>query len=113
MKDAITDEAFVIHQPEKFVYQDAAGITWEDDATEADVKPGDSGRHGNNIKDYWIHGKGLAKWANDPHPWTALYHHLIKFMPPEMAKRTAAQWHHDVFGIWPGEKKGKNPAGPG
>ena len=61
----------------------------------------------------WKHGKLAKKWIGHPHPWTALYHHLRKHMPDEMAKRTAAQWHHDVFGIWPGEKRGKNPVGPG
>lgn len=53
------------------------------------------------------------KWAGDPHPWTALYHHLLKYLPAEIAKRTAAQWFHDVKGYWPGDQKGKNPVGPG
>jgi hypothetical protein len=66
-----------------------------------------------DIKAYWITGEGRAKWVGKPHPWTALYHHLVKHMPPDSAKRIAAQWHKEVFGIWPGEKKGKNPAGPG
>ena len=56
---------------------------------------------------YWTTGEGLAKWADHPHPWTALYHHLVKYMSPERAKRTAAQWYHDVMGHWPGEGKGK------
>lgn len=46
--------------------------------------------------------KGLAKWADKPRPWTALYHELSKFMEPEKAKRTAANWFHDVFNYWPG-----------
>lgn len=63
---------------------------------------------------YWVAGPGLAKWADDPHPWTALYHHLIKYIhDPDGAKRTAAQWFHEVKGYWPGDQKGKNPAGPG
>ncbi len=51
---------------------------------------------------YWTKGEGLAKWASSPHPWTSLYHHLAKFMPPDKAKRTAAEWFHDVFHFWPG-----------
>lgn len=51
---------------------------------------------------YWTKGEGLGKWASSPHPWTALYHHLVKFMPPDKAKRTAAEWFHDVFHFWPG-----------
>lgn len=67
----------------------------------------------NELKNYWTKGKGLAKWADKPHPWTALYHELVKFLPPERAKRTASQWFHDVKGIWPAERGGKNPAGRG
>lgn len=68
---------------------------------------------GSNLKQYWTKGPGLAKWAKSPHPWTALYNHLKKHMPAAKAKRVASQWFHDVFGIWPGEREGKNPAGKG
>jgi phage portal protein BeeE len=68
---------------------------------------------GAQLHSYWTKGEGLAKWASSPHPWTALYRHLVRHMPPGKAKRTAAQWFHDVFGIWPGHRKGKNPGGPG
>lgn len=51
---------------------------------------------------YWTSGEGLAKWAPMPDPWTELYHHLAKYMEPDMAKRTAAQWFHEVFHFWPG-----------
>lgn len=64
---------------------------------------------------WWTKGKGLAKWLKSPHPWTALYHHLLKHMKGnvELAKRTASQWFHDATGMWPGERKGKNPVGRG
>lgn len=65
------------------------------------------------LKRWWTRGAGLRKWANSPHPWTALYRHLRKHMPNAMAKRVTSQWFHDVFGIWPGERKGKNPVGRG
>lgn len=64
------------------------------------------------LKRYWL-GEGLSKWATSAHPWTALYEHLVKHMAPGRAKRTASQWFHDYFGIWPGERKGANPVGPG
>jgi hypothetical protein len=68
----------------------------------------------NNLKDYWLHGPGLKKWATKPHPWTALYHHILKHVGnPERAKRIASQWFHDHFGYWPGARKGKNPVGKG
>lgn len=80
----------------------------------ADQQPAASAqRSANQLREYWTRGEGLAKWADSPHPWTALYHHLIKFMPAGEAKRTAAQWFHAVFGIWPGERAGDNPVGPG
>lgn len=47
---------------------------------------------------YWTVGKGRAKWDT----WTELYHHLVKYMNPDKAKRTAAQWFHEVKGYWPG-----------
>lgn len=66
---------------------------------------------------YWTKDpRGLAQWADAPDPWTQLFHHLSKFMTPEKAKRTAANWFHDVFGFWPGSDKnrvlhGKPPRG--
>ncbi len=65
------------------------------------------------LKHYWTKGEGLKKWATHAHPWTALYRHLVKFVGKERAQRIASQWFHDVFGIWPGERGGKNPTGPG
>jgi SPP1 gp7 family putative phage head morphogenesis protein len=84
---------------------------WPDDEA-MDVEKAADGDE-NALKHYWTRGEGLAKWRTSPHPWTALYHHLVKHMPPEKAKRVASQWFHDVMGIWPGERGGKNPAGPG
>ncbi|MCL2781621.1 MAG: hypothetical protein FWD74_09095 [Actinomycetia bacterium] len=54
------------------------------------------------LRRYWVAGRGLAKWAESPHPWTALRRHLLKYLPPEEAERTASQWFHEVFGFWPG-----------
>jgi hypothetical protein len=34
-------------------------------------------------------------------------------MPTDRADQVASQWFHDVFGMWPGERKGDNPVGPG
>lgn len=65
------------------------------------------------LKHYWTRGAGRKKWVGSAHPWTALYRHLRKYMNDNMAKRTASQWFHDTFGIWPGERKGKNPVGHG
>lgn len=56
---------------------------------------------------YWTAGEGLAKWTKSPHPWTALYHHLLKHIKNEAeAKATAAAWYHDVFHTWPGAHHG-------
>ena len=67
---------------------------------------------GARLKAYWTKGPGLAKWVASPHPWTALYRHLRKYMPARKAKATAAAWFHAVKGYWPGHQKGKNPVGP-
>ena len=68
----------------------------------------------NQLKHYWTRDpRGLAKWATKPHPWTALYRELVKHVGSARAKRIASEWFHEVFGIWPGERKGKNPTGPG
>jgi hypothetical protein len=63
-----------------------------------DVTPGHE-----QFRHYWTETpEGLAKWADKPKPWTALFHHLTKHIPVEMAKRVAAQWFHRVFHFWPG-----------
>jgi len=59
------------------------------------------------LHDYWTKGPGLAKWASAPDPWTQLFHHLSKYLPPGEAKRTAANWFHDVFHFWPGADKNR------
>lgn len=59
-------------------------------------------RNTERLRDYWTKGAGLAKWADSEDPWTQLYHHLLKYLTPDVAKRTAAQWFHKVFGFWPG-----------
>lgn len=89
-----------------------------DDAALDDAAAGDELRDnpfadGSQLHHYWTKGEGLAKWAHSPHPWTALERHLLKYLPPKRAKATAAKWYHDVFGHWPGERKGKNPVGKG
>jgi len=82
-------------------------------------QPGDQaaraigGHDDQQLHHYWTRGEGLAKWADHPHPWTALRDHLIKYVGPGRAERMASEWFHEVFGIWPGEREGDNPAGPG
>lgn len=78
-------------------------------AAGADVTPSND----DQLREYWTKGEGLAKWANSPHPWTTLVRRLTKHVGRERAERIASQWFHLVFGLWPGEHKGKNPAGPG
>jgi HK97 family phage portal protein len=58
---------------------------------------------GKNLHEYWTVGKGRARWST----WTELYHHLLKYLPPERAKRTASEWFHEVKGFWPGDKRNK------
>ncbi|MFE7868840.1 phage portal protein [Micromonospora humida] len=68
---------------------------------------------GDPLKRYWTKGEGLSKWVSSPHPWTTLRDHLAKHVGVHDADQIASEWFHEVFGIWPGERKGKNPAGRG
>lgn len=82
-------------------------VTKVDEGVVGDVRA----RH---LHRWWTRGKGLKEWIDKPHPWTALYHGLLRYIKdPAKAKRTAARWFKDATGIWPGERKGKNPTGPG
>lgn len=89
------------------------GPTATADDLDADRAMPDGLKGGARLKWYWTKGPGLAKWATKAHKWTALYHHLLKYMPPGKAKRTAAAWFHSALGYWPGHQKGSNPVGPG
>jgi phage portal protein BeeE len=78
----------------------------------AATRAADRTPHDDALKHYWTKGEGLAKWASHPHPWTALRDHLRKHVGSR-AEEIASQWFHDVFGIWPGEREGDDPLGPG
>lgn len=58
------------------------------------------------LEDYWKHGEGAARirW-NTPGDWTRCYMHIRKHLPDESAKRVCAQWHADVTGVYPGDKR--------
>lgn len=80
-----------------------------------EVTPQDA-KNTERLRAYWTKGKGLAKWAETDTPWTHLYHELLKYMEPELAKKTATVWFHDVFGFYPGSDlnrvtHGKPPRG--
>lgn len=65
---------------------------------------------------YWTKGAGLARWAPTAHPFTALVRALkreIKGKTDGQIKGLAANLFKATFGIWPGERAGKNPVGPG
>jgi hypothetical protein len=80
-----------------------------DDILDAELRALD----GNQLKHYWTKGKGLARWRAHPHPWTKLRNLLLKHVGPGRAERMASDWFHEVFGYWPGHRKGSNPVGPG
>ena len=50
------------------------------------------------LRRYWTETpEGLAKWADKPHPWTALRNHLRKYLPPGILDRVVSDWHFRVF----------------
>lgn len=67
---------------------------------------------------YWTREEGLARWATHAHPWTTL-RNLLRQIPlkhgrgPRDPEGLASHYFKVVFGIWPGERKGDNPVGPG
>lgn len=74
----------------------------------------DNTPNGQKLWDYWTKGEGLAKWAESPHPYTALTAALAAAgVPAHSVPGLAANIFHAVFGIWPAEREGSNPAGPG
>lgn len=75
-----------------------------------------TGNEGNaeRLHTWWTRGKGRAKWIATAHPWATLRRHLARFIhDPDELDRTTSQWFHDGTGIWSGERKGRNPVGPG
>ncbi len=70
-------------------------------------------RDGKQFEIYWTRGAGLARWSGSAHPWTTLVTLLSKHMSRRHAQGLASKYFKKVFGIWPGERKGVNPAGPG
>lgn len=59
------------------------------------------------LHQYWVAGEGLPKWAPTPDPWTELYHHLLKYLNPELAKKTASRWFIEVFHFAAGSDKNR------
>lgn len=66
------------------------------------VKSAKGAKGAEQLHQYWVAGPGREKWVNSPTPWTTLRDHLLKYLNPDEAKRTAAQWFHEVKGYWPG-----------
>ena len=56
------------------------------------------------IHDYWVRGEGAAKirWGTSG-DFTRAVRFLRRFIEPRFLNRTAAQWHHDALGYWPGQ----------
>lgn len=62
-----------------------------------EVSPGDV-KATERLHRYWVAGPGLKKWATSPHPWTALYNELKKYILNEqLLKATVSKWHYEVF----------------
>lgn len=62
----------------------------------------------NALEHYWKHGKGALKIRWGTHgDYTRCVRHLEKHVNPISAHRICAQWHHDMNGFWPGDKRNK------
>ncbi|WP_458317124.1 hypothetical protein [Mycolicibacterium brisbanense] len=56
-----------------------------------------------HLNDYWTKGPGLAKWANNPHPWTTLHNLLRQYMSDAKAKGLTTEYYVRVFGHGPAQ----------
>lgn len=66
-----------------------------------DHKPGITGAS-ESLNHYWTRGRGLARWAASPTPWTTLYHLLLVYIKSaHQAKGLANEYYHKVFGFYP------------
>lgn len=67
----------------------------------ADIHPGDG-----NLEHYWKFGQGaLAIQWGAPGDFTRCQAHLAKYVGEDRANRICAQWHHDMTGLWPGDRR--------
>lgn len=67
----------------------------------ADTSPGVGASR--ELNTYWTAGPGLAKWRDNPHPWTTLYTLLREYMSDAKAKGLATEYYVRVFGHGPGK----------
>lgn len=58
------------------------------------------GEAGDQLRDYWVTGKGAKRWTT----WTQLYRLIKRHVPPERAKRIAAAWYRLRYGRTPNDK---------
>lgn len=78
------------------------------DALTAAADSGIPGHLPHDLKQYWTHGAGLARWASSPHPYTALTRALRSELPAKaqhMVNGLAANLFKATFGIYPGQRK--------
>ncbi len=90
----------------------------EDDAVRADYTEDDEllramAVDGDEFQAYWTRGEGLARWSTKPHPWRTLRRLLRRHPGIRDPEGLASHYFKIVFHMWPGERKGDNPVGPG
>lgn len=63
---------------------------------------------GYDLEAHWKTGPGAAKirWGT-PGDFTRCDAHLAKHVGAARAKRICAQWHFEVNGYWPGDKRNR------
>ncbi len=63
------------------------------------------------LRNYWVRGKGAAKvrW-NTPNDFVRCVRHLAKYVGDP--KGLCAEYHHEATGMWPGDRRNNDVAGP-
>lgn len=66
----------------------------------ADLSPGE------RLERHWKYGPGALKirWST-PGDWTRCHRELAEHVGSERAARICSQWHKDMTGVYPGDKR--------
>lgn len=66
----------------------------------ADLSPGD------RLKRYWTRGEGAIRlaWGTDG-DWTRCHQALTEHVGDARARRICAEWHMEMNGFWPGDRR--------
>ena len=62
----------------------------------------------NALERFWKFGRGALRirWGT-PGDWTRCHRQLIEHVGDNRARRICAQWHMEMTGMWPGDRRNR------